>query len=80
MAGLSHYQARGRDDRILRAPDMERELLRLHRAGAHGVERRGGAPTFLLIMVVLALLAFIGFAGDGEGGLAIVKAFTTLFR
>jgi|HigsolmetaAR202D_1030399.scaffolds.fasta_scaffold145825_1 hypothetical protein len=80
MAGFSHHEARMRGARIVRAADMERVQARLRYGGGPDTgPSRGATTTTLLAVLVLALLGFILFVRDGEGGLALVKAFTSLF-
>jgi hypothetical protein len=80
MAGISGYQARGRGHQMPRASDIERELRRMRHDRAPNRRRSGAGLEVLLAIVIVGLLAFILTAGDGEGGLALLKAFATLFR
>ena len=79
MADITHDQARAGSDRILQASDLERELRRMRRDSAPDRTRSGAGFEVLLAIVIVALIAFIVTAGDGEGGLAMLKIFTTLF-
>lgn len=72
MAGMSQVQARAAQ--MPRAADIERELRRMRAAAAAAEgERTGVLKPLLLLGAIGGLLAFILTAGDGQGGLALLK-------